>query len=208
MERNRIYNRDGNKVLCGSIFEIDYAELLDNEKAYILYTDPPWNDGNIKYWYTINKKQTGINHYIPVTYIQLLNKIKEIIDKHVDGFIFIEGSKYTKDIMENIFNTTVRNLKFHNVLYKSGSKYLNNIIMTGTTSSKYKLNIDLNNIKCDGLPLPKKCITHVAEKGKIVLDPFCGLGNTARATLINDMTFIGTEINSLRLERTWKILEK
>ena len=34
---------------------VDFNKLLNGEKAHILYTDPPWGDGNMKYWCTLNR---------------------------------------------------------------------------------------------------------------------------------------------------------
>ena len=35
---------------------VDFNKLLEGSKAHILYTDPPWGDGNMKYWCTLNKR--------------------------------------------------------------------------------------------------------------------------------------------------------
>ncbi len=48
-----------NKIIIGKhtvsnedVQAVNFSELLGGEKAHILYTDPPWGDGNMKYWCT------------------------------------------------------------------------------------------------------------------------------------------------------------
>ena len=47
-----------------------------------------------------------------------------------------------------------------------------------------------------------------ALEGQIVLDPCCGLGNSARIAVEHGMTFFGNELNAARLAKTEKILRR
>ena len=46
-------------LLNKSIETIDFHNWLKDKKAYVFYSDPPWSDGNLKYWATLNNRQTG-----------------------------------------------------------------------------------------------------------------------------------------------------
>ena len=46
-------------INCQTINEVNFNTLLEGRKANILYSDPPWGDGNLKFWATMNKKQTN-----------------------------------------------------------------------------------------------------------------------------------------------------
>ena len=48
------------KIKHGSI-TLGIAELMGQEKASLVYSDPPWGAGNVRYWQTINNKMTGAN---------------------------------------------------------------------------------------------------------------------------------------------------
>jgi len=47
------------KVNCGSLTSPELDSMLAGERVDILYSDPPWGDGNLAYWQTMNRKMTG-----------------------------------------------------------------------------------------------------------------------------------------------------
>ena len=47
------------KVQCQDVmYGID--DLMGSDKVDFLYSDPPWGQGNLKYWQTINNRHTGM----------------------------------------------------------------------------------------------------------------------------------------------------
>ena len=53
-----IYNIKNHKVQNADIMQgID--NLMLNEKADFIYSDPPWGQGNLKYWQTMNVKMNN-----------------------------------------------------------------------------------------------------------------------------------------------------
>jgi len=184
---------------CKPIESLDFKTLLGGRKANILYSDPPWGDGNLKYWTTINEKQTG-KKFSPLDYNTLLGIFRDLIKNNVDGYCFIECSFKDLDLLEERFKGILFNVKKFAVEYQGGT----NGILFGGTSPNYAFNIDLTGMS--GFKMVDLCIKECP--GEIVIDPCCGFGWTARAAVKNGRTFVGNEFNSERIQRTMTELLK
>ena len=77
------------KVRHGDIMN-GIADLMGNEKADIFYSDPPWGEGNLKYWQTMNVKMNPDAVKKQVDLDLFLNKIFETAAIYSKGIIFIE----------------------------------------------------------------------------------------------------------------------
>ena len=186
---------------------VDFNKLLKGSKAHILYTDPPWGDGNMKYWCTLNKRHTG-QEIEAMSYKTLIKIIKDMIKNHVDGYVLLEtGNQWLDETLEDI-KDVIYNQKVYSLRYKSGSKLLTNPVIVGTTNPNLVLpNLDALEGAIDEHSL-KIAIPLLAKEGAILLDPTCGMGNSARSAIQNKMRFVGNEFNSKRLEKTIKSLKK
>tara|TARA_R110000823_G_scaffold17959_4_gene56187 strand:+ start:1312 stop:1941 length:630 start_codon:yes stop_codon:yes gene_type:complete len=186
---------------------VDFNKLLKGSKAHILYTDPPWGDGNMKYWCTLNKRHTG-QEIEAMSYKTLIKIIKDMIKNHVDGYVFLEtGNQWLDETLEDI-KDVIYNQKVYSLRYKSGSKLLTNPVIVGTTNPNLVLpNLDALEGAIDEDSL-KIAIPLLAKEGAILLDPTCGMGNSARSAIQNKMRFVGNEFNSKRLEKTIKSLKR
>lgn len=49
------------KVTCGCITSPQVDKMLAGETVRVLYSDPPWGDGNLNYWKTIKKRMDGVD---------------------------------------------------------------------------------------------------------------------------------------------------
>jgi len=193
------------RVSCETIERVDFDALLGGEKAYILYTDPPWSNGNLKYWSTINRKSTNKDYNL-LTYPELLRNLQEIIINYVDGFVFIEASTFIeKDLIYEFFGKVLKNLKIHKAEYIGGGKRLPNLIISGGTNTKYNFDGDFKGLF--DYNILREVLSKVGKASKIILDPFCGTGLTAKAAINYDMRFIGNDFNNKRLLKTIKILK-
>lgn len=186
---------------------VDFNKLLKGSKAHILYTDPPWGDGNMKYWCTLNKRHTG-QEIEAMSYKTLIKIIRDIIKNHVDGYVFLEtGNKWLDETLNDV-KDVIYNEKVYNLRYKSGSKLLTNPVIVGTTDPNLVLpNLDELEGAIDEHSL-KIAIPLLAKEGAILLDPTCGMGNSARSAIKNKMRFVGNEFNAKRLEKTINSLKK
>ena len=79
----------------GDIMENNLQEYLKELplKPDMIYTDPPWTNGNCKYWRTIaNKQDNNIKTY-QISYKTFLQSLKKQLPLNTP--LFIEGSKNT-----------------------------------------------------------------------------------------------------------------
>lgn len=190
------------RLSCESIEDVNFNELLDGRKARILYSDPPWGDGNMKYWATIKEKATGeVTNQI--SFEELLEAFHNIIKENVDGYVFIETGNRWKDQLKVAMDDILFNIKFNTITYNNGKN--TNVIMMGTTDPGLKIDVDLNGLS--GYEILRSAIGPVSERDGIILDPCCGFGWTAKAAVEFGMIFCGNEFNSERLERTRKVLQ-
>ena len=139
---------------------------------------------------------------------QMTKAIKEIIKNHVDGYVVLETGIKALDFQKQLLETVVKDIKVFDVFYKSGSKWKPNKILVGVTDNKYRFDIDLTGIKCDGFKLPDMIFSHVAKEGDIVIDPFMGLCNTGMACIKHKLKFSGNEFNEVRYNRAINNLNK
>ena len=186
---------------------VDFNKVLKGSKAHILYTDPPWGDGHMKYWCTLNKRHTG-QDIEAMSYKTLIKIIRDIIKNHVDGYVFLEtGNKWLDETLNDV-KDVIYNEKVYNLRYKSGSKLLTNPVIVGTTDPNLVLpNLDELEGAIDEHSL-RIAIPLLAKEGAIMLDPICGMGNSARSAIKNKMRFVGNEFNAKRLEKTINSLKK
>jgi len=192
---------------------IEHAEVDDllaslmGRKVSVLYSDPPWGDGNMKYWVTMNKKMTG-RDCKPLTYEQLLSRIFGFIHWHVDGHVFIEtGVRWGDMLARRFVNEGLFGVSVFNLRYASGSTLLQNSLVFGGTAQRHKFE-GLDPCPYRGADLVRRVVGHVKNPGGIVFDPCCGMGYTARAAIASGMDFIGNEFNAARLAKTVAILSR
>lgn len=90
--------RIGKHVVTHSdLMELDINTLLEGEKVDMMYSDPPWGTGNLKYWQTMNKKMNDVERN-DVDLHDFLNRIMSIAR---DGY-GLERIRYLFDEFENV----------------------------------------------------------------------------------------------------------
>lgn len=181
-------------------------EMLGGERVHVFYSDPPWGDGNLKYWATINRRMTG-REFAPLSYSSLVARIVSLIASHVDGHVFVEtGPKWereTKDALSSVLHSVVT----YPLKYRSGGDLLPNVLLYGVTGEQHAtMKFDPSGMH--GYEVPKRCVAAVKTPGGVVLDPCCGMGYSAKAAVAAGMRFRGNEFNEQRLQKTIAFLRK
>jgi hypothetical protein len=177
-------------------------ELFDDgRKASILYSDPPWGEGNTKYWATMARK-TGQN-VETVTYEALIGRIFDLVAKFVSEHVFIEtGLRWKNDTLERMARVGLKNIEATDLTYGGGFQ---NALLFGSFVGGVG---DLSRVKgMAGGKVAELAIQSLAREGDILFDPCCGMGYSARAALLNGMQFRGNELNAQRLQKTIARLE-
>lgn len=197
-------------VMHSDIMKSNINDVLNGAKVDVMYSDPPWGEGNLSYWQTINTRQTG-DEPNPVNLDAFLNRIFKIASDNVKGVTFIEyGVKWRSGIKDLAKQYGFVDIGTIPLQYRSGSKLLP---------------LDLHVFAKKPMTLPDDYIKRVENtygyntlkqvfslypdmEGLSILDPCCGMGYTAQIAVDRKMTFYGNELNSKRLSQTIKRLEK
>tara|TARA_R100000426_G_scaffold21152_1_gene18173 strand:+ start:824 stop:1450 length:627 start_codon:yes stop_codon:yes gene_type:complete len=207
-----IQNIYQHRVKCGDIMDgID--DLMLQETADFIYSDPPWGQGNLKYWQTMNFKMTGAerNH---IDYNNFIHVLFSILKKYSKDRVVIEyGQRWNDDIkkLANKFGF-IHNGSFES-LYNAGSKMLPlDIHVLSKKPIDHYLTMDFFYNACIGLKgyklVDKIFKIYCPVDAKIILDPMCGMGYSAQATVDRGISFRGNELNKKRLDKTIKRLQK
>src|SRR5690554_2589593 len=164
-----IFTIGKHKVKCGSITQ-GISDLMGEEKAHIIYSDPPWGPGNIKYWETLNKKMTG-QAKPNIEFEKFLNSFFSILNTYAENLVFIEYGIKWVDVIKKYSES--HGFKYLNILtqtYKSGSKYLPNhlhIIAKNPAEYVYLMSNEYKNSlkESTGLNMVINAIEPVAQAG-------------------------------------------
>jgi len=183
--------------------------LMDGKKADLVYTDPPWGQGLVRYWQTKNKKDTGAEPP-DLHHADLLNKLFSIAAEISKGTVIVEyGMKWRDEIALTGLKHGLKHRGCVMAHYRSGSKIRPCDIHLFSDHDDCVLTpafAEGMEGLCD-YPVVDWCFQNFAPKEGIVVDPMCGLGSTAKAALDYGLTFYGNEFNSKRLEKTIAMLE-
>lgn len=128
---------------------------------------------------------------------------------YVTGYVCIEtGVRWEKYVCDRLEKSDVRRLRVFRVKYASGGRFLENLLICGCLADKILPEEAFHPSPYRGVELPTYVISRLADPGKLVLDPCCGMGYTARATVAAGMAFRGNELNRARLAKTMRFLQK
>ena len=182
--------------------------VMQNEKANIIYSDPPWGTGNLRFWDTINVKMNDANKR-ETDWILFMQNFCNIINKYSmpNTPVFIEmGLKFYEEFLTIIEKNTQYKLKqlFHTE-YKSSGKLFPMVVMYLSNTFNYLFNEQTIN-KTNGNETVKNILTPIAQKNFVVLDPCTGFGRKIRISDSLDMVFRGVELNQKRLDKAIKFL--
>lgn len=182
---------------------------MGSDMADLMYSDPPWGEGNIKYWATMNQKMTG-ELVQPAPLVTFLDSIFSIAQRYVTSYLLIEyGVRWRDMIQQRGVQAGFTPVSIIDILYRGGGKLLP---------------LDMHVFTRGPQPLPAGYVEGVAgshgydcvsravrplagllrspERTPILLDPCCGMGYMAQAAVDNGMAFRGNELNHVRLQKT------
>jgi len=186
------------KLLAGDLTEGDVQNLMGQERASVVYTDPPWGQGMVTNFST----GAGVE---PKTWPLFLEKFAHVcyLYSQPEAPIFVEmGCKWVGDL-----DAAMREMG----LIKQGRWETTYSAHSPCTLSLYfkrlpeKSLLPTMDFSGHGTEVPKKALQATVQPGGIVLDPCTGFGTTAKITHKLGGHFRGLELSPKRLERavTW-----
>jgi len=168
------------------------------------YTDPPWGNGNLKYWKTINKKATNFNSDL-ITQNELEIKIVNLITENVINYAFII---YGVSVANSLIKKFKNNPKVKDVQYYE-KKYANNFknCTICVTLNEAPI-IDFSFLKdTKGLQSLKLICEKFKDKYKSVLELFIGIGYYLKVLHKYNFVVVGNELNNARLNKAISKIE-
>jgi len=205
-----ILDLNGHRVRHGDVMDADgISTLMGSDRAAIMYSDPPWGEGNIRYWATMNRKMTG-EEIEPAGLDAFLGQIFKIASAYVDDFLLIEYGVRWKDLIQKRgVAAGFSPWGIADVFYRGGSKLLPLHLHVFT---RYGAQVPSGYLAAvngtHGFATVRAAIAPLASRyasvapPRIVLDPCCGMGYTARAAVECGLRFRGNELNKARLAKT------
>lgn len=186
------------KVSVGDIVSGDpVGQLMSGEKADIVYSDPPWGQGNLTYWRTHNGERSTTE------WGPFLQMFCTIADGHLkaDGHLFVEmGLRWVDDLAAAFAALGRSEAQRWRCLY--GNPKLPNALWYSGPGKP----ADVTGLS--GVTMTRTALRSVATPGSLVLDPCCGKGMTARTAMPLGMRFRGNELNPKRAAVTIQWCER
>lgn len=191
------------KLLCGDITEGAVARLMGDERADVIYSDPPWGPGNQQYWHTMRSRGSAPRTSWPDFLAALAAACAT--HKTPEAPVFIEmGTRWAEELDAAMLVVGLPRLSRWVFTYGPKSKPLPlTLNLYGSTPVEVNLPDPPH-----GEPVTRAVLEAVVRPGLVVLDPCTGLGMTSRWTHKLGGAFRGAEMNSARLERTAAWLRK
>jgi hypothetical protein len=176
---------------------LERAEVArEGARAQIIYTDPPWGEGLLRYWRTHNGELGS-----KVVWRDFLETLAQVVHASIatDGHIFIEmGLAWADELSAVMADAGHQEVARWHGLYGS-PKRPHAIWYSGPG-----VDADLSDL--GGVRLVRTALASCGLSDGLVFDPCCGKGTTARAALGMGLRFAGVELNPRRAAVTAKIL--
>lgn len=187
-------------------------DLMQGDLADFIYSDPPWGQGNLRYWQTMNHKMTGANK-VDIDYTEFLHKYFEIVSKYARDKIILEyGCQWREDIIDWAKQYGFIHHATRVCYYKAGAKDLpcdlHFLSKSGAVSmTEIPSEDDIKDLRDLNL-LQLLWESYAPKEVNIVLDPMCGMGFSAEMAMRWGAAFRGNELNEKRLQKTIDRLSK
>ncbi len=186
------------RLLCGDITCGAVDALMGDERAAVVYGDPPWGPGNQQYWHTMRERGSA-----PRTdWHGFLDALAGAIarGRAPDAPVLLEmGLRWTADLDAALAGVGLPLRREWRITYGPRSKPLpQSLRLYGPVD----VPVEIPKSAEHGEAATRTVLGAVVRPGAIVLDPCTGLGMTARVTHRLGGQFRGSEMNAARIERT------
>lgn len=193
------------RLLVGDITQGAIAEVMFGERADAVYSDPPWGEGNVRFWRT-HAGQDPAPHRWATFRDAWVFGVTRVLGPGAPLFVEM-GERWAEEFAGALGARGVPVRSRWTTQYRAGAKLLPcALLYAGPTLPE---GFDPSGLR--GAALPRACLGAVRSmlpEAAIVLDPCCGKGFTAAAALAHGLRFRGVELNAARAAVTAARLRK
>lgn len=210
VEYGGIYAVGPHRFSCMNIVDIAVGKVpgpwLPGEKAYIIYTDPPWNNGIVKVFNTWAENAGA--EYIPPTFDEVIQSGVIVLQQASSRAVFVEMGLANVEMLVNLLESVGgQTHALLNVTYSSPPKPMR--CWWGSFGFEDQMpHGESRPENPHGWHYGRWIVEKFGKSGEILFDPFMGLGGMAKLALEGGMVVRGNELNPDRLERTIAMVEK
>lgn len=172
--------RTSSRIAVCDIFD-DIPEFMN--EADMIYTDPPWNTGNLRGFYT--KSGSTTNH----TFEEFCSALARHIHAIAPSVCYLEIGSQNRERFIEMLSSEFRAVQFWRITY-----YRKNPCWLVRGADRA---VDFDFTGMDDAQTPFRAI--MLESPSRIADLCTGRGLTGIAALKNDTMFLGTELNKRRL---------
>lgn len=165
------------------------------------YTDPPWGDGNLRYWKTMHSKMSGVDEEL-LSQEELENRFVSLIVENVKDYAFIVyGKKQMQSCVHKLCaRKEVKDVQIYSKKYQSGQKWLENVVICVTLNNAEI--VDWSELKDkNGLDGLKYVCQKFQSRYNTCLELFVGIGGYLKMLHEHNFTVCGNEMNTARLTK-------
>lgn len=185
------------RLLCGDLTAGAVDALMGEERADVVYCDPPWGPGLLQMFATMNESGSSPR----LSWSGFLAAFSETIVRfsRPEAPIFVEmGLRWVDELDETMAKVGRPPLRRWDVSYgPTKAPRPNSLTLYGL----HDVPVELPDPP-HGEAVTRAALAAVVREGSLVLDPCTGLGMTARFTHAFGGAFRGVELNPARLDRT------
>jgi hypothetical protein len=211
--RHNVQSIGIHRVRCGDVMDSHGVDVLVGAgRARLFYSDPPWGEGNLRYWQTMNAKMNAGAEAKPVPPLaEFLAQIFRLAQKHVDGPVLVEyGVRWEAHVVEVARHFGFRHYGRATTVYGHPARPLHLHLFQAERLGELEIpgGADAYFAALEGTtayPTVRTAVGPFARTlapGSVILDPCCGLGYTAKAAVEFALAFRGNELNAARLAKT------
>lgn len=191
---------------CGDLLDADavpwYREHLP-PRVRLVYSDPPWNPGNGKFWRTkagLDLRSTYDDFLAAWCAVVALCQRRGCTDVLVEQSINAAHANLLRAAIARTEGWTLPERGVWRVLYGTGAKLLPNALLHFGTGTLIADPTDLS-----GESMTLRAVTGLrpmVAPGDTIVDPCMGLGRTSRIAHYLGCSAVGSELDPKRLART------
>lgn len=197
------------RVRHGDVYD-SLDELLQGEKADLFYSDPPWGEGNLRYWQTMNYKMNGVERK-DVDLVSFLHRVIDVAVTYTkdDAIIFFEyGCRWHDQFKAIAEGHGLHHICSTEMVYGSPARPVMSLVFDKDGTHVPPVGYQESVYHTTGYKSLLAVMEPFSEGKKSILDPCCGLGYTAKFAVDHGLAFFGNELNEKRLDRTIERLSR